>query len=93
MCDNFDDFQDDFDNDYFMDDNSFDDSIDAEMDEPSADDTEPDEGFDDAESQALDDEFTAKDAFFLGSGMGFAYEEGLNERKRRKRKRFSDDSV
>ena len=40
-----------------------------------------------------DDDFTAKDAFFLGCAMGFGYEEGLRERKRRKRKRFSDDDI
>ena len=36
--------------------------------------------------------FTARDAFILGGAMGFAYEEGLNEQKRRKRKRFRDDA-
>ncbi|MFC1839816.1 hypothetical protein ACFL1N_09560 [Thermodesulfobacteriota bacterium] len=30
------------------------------------------------------DEFTIEDAFFLGSMMGFAFEEGLEEKRRRK---------
>ena len=83
MCDFFDDSD-------FMDGDSFEDSHEGEMDEPSADDAEPDEEFDGAESQ--DNRFTAKDALILGGAIGFVYEEGLNERKRRKRKRFSDDS-
>lgn len=84
MCDYFD----DFDGDDFIDMDSLEDSPEAEMDEPC--DAEPEEGHDDSESQ--DDDFTAKDAFFIGGAMGFAYEECLNERKRRKRKRFNDDS-
>ncbi len=36
---------------------------------------------DDAESQ--NDDFTAKDAFFLGGAMGWVYEEGLDERHRK----------
>jgi hypothetical protein len=63
---------------------------DLEMDEPFTDDAELKDKPDQAESQ--DDEFIVKDAFFLGGAMGFAYEEGLRERKRRKRKRFRDDS-
>ena len=43
-----------------------------------------------AESQD-DVEFTAKDAFFLGSAIGFGYEEGLRSRRRKKRNRFVDD--
>ena len=43
-----------------------------------------------AESQD-DNEFTARDAFFLGSAIGFGYEEGLRSRKRKKRNRFVDD--
>ena len=59
------------------------------MDEGFEDDTEFEDASDEAES--LDDDFTAKDAFFIGVGMGFAYEEGLRAWKRRKRKRFGDD--
>ena len=101
MCDNFDDFKDDFDNDDFIDDNSFEDSLEGEIDEPFAGDSELDDEPDQVESK--EDEFTAKDgicddgpsareAAILGGAMGFAYEEGLNERKRRKRKRSGDDS-
>jgi len=85
MCDFFDDF-DDFGENGFTDDDSFEDSLEGKMDEPFAD--EPDK----AESQ--DDDLTV-DPFILGGAMGFAYEEGLRERrdrKRRKRKKFSDDS-
>lgn len=74
----------------FMDEDSFEDSLEGEMDEPFTGDTELDDKPTEAESQ--DDDFTAKDAFILGGAMGFACEEGLRERKRRKRKRFSDDA-
>jgi hypothetical protein len=37
-----------------------------------------------------DADFTAQDAFFLGSAMGWAYEEGLGERKRRKLEKEMD---
>lgn len=84
------DFFDDFDNDDFMDEDSYEDSFEGKMDEPFTDDAELDDEPIEAESQ--DDDFTAKDAFFLGGAMGFAYSEGLREGKRRKRKRFGDDS-
>ena len=74
--DDFDDFEDEYD-------------ADAEMDDPFDGDSECDAEPNQAESQG--DGFTTEDAFFLGSAMGFGYEEGLRERKRRKRKRFSDD--
>ena len=60
------------------------------MDDPFNCESDLDDEPDNAESQ--DDDFTAKDAFILGGAMGFAYDEGLSERKRRKRKRLSDDS-
>lgn len=81
------DFFDDFDDDEFFED-SFDE--DTEMSEPSAGDPLQEDEPEQADSQ--DDEFTTKEAFFLGSAFGFAYEEGLRERKRRKRKKFKDDS-
>jgi len=46
----------------------------------------PDDGFsvDNPESDDPDtDEFTARDAFFVGSIVGNAYEEGLKERRRK----------
>ena len=67
------------------------------MDEPFADDAELEDKPDQAESQ--DDDLTV-DPFFIGGAMGFAYEEGVEEgrrkrllkeqSKRRKRKKFSD---
>jgi hypothetical protein len=79
MCD----FEDDFDNDDFMDE-------DTEMDDPLDGDSDLDNEPIEAEPQ--DDEFTAKDAFFAGSFAGWAHEESLRERKRKKGKKFSDDS-
>jgi hypothetical protein len=70
-----------------MDEDSFEDSLEGEIDEPFTDDAELEDKPDQAESQ--DDDLTV-DPFFIGGAMGFAYEEGLRERKRRKRKRFSD---
>ena len=92
MCDFFDDFEEDFDNDDFMDEDSFEDSLEGEMDEPFTDDAELENKPDQTESQ--DDDLTV-DPFFFGGAMGFAYEEGLREGKRRKRKqkRLSDDDV
>jgi len=75
----------------FMDEEFFEDSFDEDTeDEPVDGDPE----FDDepGESESQEDEFTARDAFFLGSAIGWSYEEGLTERKRRKRKKFRDDS-
>ena len=82
MCD-FDDFEDDYYD--FKDEDSFEDEydVDAEMDESFDCESEHDGEPDEAESQ--DDDFTAKDAFIIGGAMGFAYEESLNEGKRRKR--------
>ena len=59
------------------------------MDDPLDGDSECDAEPNQAESQ--DDDFTTEDAFFLGSAIGFRYEEGLRKQKRRKRKSFSDD--
>ncbi len=89
MCDVLDDFEDDFDNDCFMDEDSFEDSLEEEMDEPFTDEPNHENKPDKAESQ--DDDITV-DPFFIGGAMGFAYSEGLREGKRRKRKKFSDDS-
>jgi hypothetical protein len=76
----------------FMDEDFFEDNIeeDLEIEEPldgdAAQEDEPEQ------TDPQDDYFTARDAFFLGSAIGWGYEEGLRERKRRKRKKFSDDS-
>ena len=53
-------------------------------------DTEPENETDNPES--MDDDFTAEDAFIIGVAFGFGYEEGLRERKRKKRKKYIDDS-
>lgn len=80
----FDNFDDDFDEGEFMDDDSFEESFEEEMeiddtvDGDNKSDNEPEQ------AESKEDKFTAKDAFLLGGAMGFAYEEGLEERKRRK---------
>jgi hypothetical protein len=90
MCDFEDDFGDDFNEGDFgdnleedMDEDSF-----LEMDDPCTDDAELDDKPDQAEPQ--DDDLTV-DPFLIGGAMGWAYEEGLRERKRRKRKNSEDD--
>ena len=65
------DWFDDFDD--FDDENDADTEMDDSLDSDSECDAEPNQ----AESQG--DGFTAKDAFFLGSAIGFGYEEGLSE--------------
>ena len=82
------DFLDDFDDDdegEYMDEDSFEDlEENLEMDEPFDDDSEFDNEL--VQTETEDDEFTAKDAFYTGTFAGWAYEEGLRERKRRSRK-------
>ena len=73
---------------------------DTEMDDSLEGDSDLDGEPDEAQSQ--DDKFTAKDAFLAGAFAAWAFEEGVEERrrkrwlkeqsKRRKRKKFSDDS-
>ena len=61
------------------------DSFENEFNDEFMDDT--DDGFstDDSESDDSDaDEFTVRDAFLVGSIVGNAYEEGLDERERRR---------
>ena len=81
------DFPEFFGDDYFQDDSvnedSFEDNLEAEMDEPLTGDAELEGEPIEAESEDYD--FTVKDAFFLGGAMGFGYEQGLRERRRRKR--------
>ena len=70
--------------------------MDFEDDYNDYEDFEGDEDFtpwDDAQSEdTMPDEsgcdtFTATDAFFIGGAMGWAYEEGLDEERRKSRKR------
>jgi len=95
----FDDFDDCGEKD-FMDEDLFEDNFEGEMDEPFIDGPDHEEEPDKAESQ--DDKFTAKDAFLVGAFAAWAFEEGVEEgrrkrllkgqSKRRKRKKISDDS-
>jgi len=79
------DFFDDFD-----DGDSFEDSFDEDFEaENSLDDDSGIEG-ETTEDDIHNHEFTGQDAFFLGSAMGWAYEEGLEERKRRKLEKEMD---
>ena len=101
MEDYFEDF-DDFGENGFTDDDSFEDSLEGEMDEPFTDDTELDVDDEPIEAESQDDDFTAKDAFLAGFFASWAYEKGFEEgrrkrflkvqSKRRKRKKFSDNS-
>jgi hypothetical protein len=88
MCDFFDDF-DDFKNDGFMDDDSVEDKIeeDLEMEEPLDGDSEFDNETDQPESEG--DELVV-DPFLIGGAMGYAFGEGMRERKRRKPKKPDD---
>ena len=73
------DFLDDFDDGGFMDDDSFEDSFDENYETEDSFDDDPE-----IVDEPDEDVFSAKDAFFLGVAMGFAYEEGLEEAERRK---------
>ncbi len=107
MTEYFDDFDDDygeFEDDGFMEDD-FEDTYGEHLD-----DCEPDESMDDELGPEIDrepllenepipdefecDKFTGRDAFILGGAMGWAYEEGLEEgrRKRRKQRKNSDSN-
>ena len=86
----FDEFDNGFGEDDFMDDDSFeDDSYENFEMEDSLDDTSEIEG-EPTGDDICDDEFTTKDAVILGSAMGWAYEEALEERKRRKLEKKMD---
>jgi len=78
MCDNFDDFDGEF-----MDDGEFDDDIEDSLD--------PDQNEDLDQDDDQHDGFGWDDAYWIGTGLGFAYEEGRQERRKRK-KIDSDDS-
>jgi len=73
------DFDDDFDDGDYMDEDSFEDHFEDQMD-----DFDDGSSMDDPESDDPDaDEFTARDAFFVGSIVGNASEEGREELRRR----------
>ena len=75
----------------FMDEDAFEDNLeeDVEMSEPF--DGDPVEEDEPEQAVLQGDELTVNPIILFGA-MGIAYEEGLRERKRRKRKKFSDDS-
>jgi hypothetical protein len=85
--DDFDDFNDGFDDGDFMDDSDGDFGMDDPSDEDSGIEEEP------TGDHKCDDEITVEDAVFLGGTMmGWAYEEGIEEGKRRKlEKKMNDD--
>ena len=86
MCDFFEDDFDDFEDEGEpMDEDS--DSLEGEMDDPLDGDSDLN-----GEPDPQNDDLTARDAFFAGTFAGWAYEEGLRERKRKKRKGSGDDS-
>ena len=77
------DFFDNFDDGEFMDDDSMEDSFDDDFGSEDSLDHSP-EIEDESTDDVCDDEFTMKGAVILGSAMGWAYEEGLEEAERRK---------
>jgi len=80
MCD----FDDDFGDEGFMEDEFFEDCLgdDMETEEPPDGNTDIEGESEGADS--MNDEFTAKDAFFIGGAMGWAHEEGMAERRKSK---------
>jgi len=80
MCDDFfEDFDEyeDVEDDNFMDEDQCEDEFDS--------DTFGDEELDEPDIAESDDDFTAKDAFFLGGAMGWAYGEGFQDAIRQRR--------
>ena len=79
MCD------DNFDDNIFGEDNFMENNMDDNP-EPEEDGFDVDFEFDAQLDEPDADEFTAKDAFFIGGAMGFAYEEGLRKKYLLKKK-------
>jgi hypothetical protein len=85
MDDFFDDFEDGFEDGDFMDDSDGDFEMDDPFDEDSGIEENPCEDI-------CDDKITMEDAVFIGGTMmGWAYEEGLEEGKRRKLEKKMDN--
>ena len=96
--DDFDDsFSDDFDDDsgddsHFMDGDSIEDSFDDDFGPEDSSDDDSGIEIEPIGDEMCYNEFTVKDAVILGSAMGWAYEEGLEEAERRKlEKKMQDD--
>ena len=88
MCDFYDDFDGEFEDDGFMGDD-FEDTYGEHLD-----DYEPEEplSLDELNQDGSEcDRFTGRDAFILGGAMGWAYEEGLEERRKRRKNSDSND--
>ncbi len=77
--DDFDDYEDDFD---FEPENEFDDGFELESDISSDQDFEN-------ENDLPEDRVPAEEWMFVGGAMGWAYEEGLNERRQNKKRKKS----
>ena len=78
---------DDYYEDDFFDEGDFDENFESE---DSLDD-DPEMG-DEPDKADSHEDFTTRDAFILGGAMGWAYEEGIDEAKRRKlEKKMQDD--
>ena len=77
MCD-FDDDFDDVEDDSFMDEDQCEDEIESDP-------LEDDEFDESDETESENDDFTAKNAFFLGSALGWAYGEGFQDAIRQRR--------
>ena len=85
MDDFYDDFDDGFEDGDFMDDSDGDFEAEDSLDDDGGIEEEP------IVEDVCDDEFTVEDAVFIGGTiMGFAYEEGVEEGKRRKLEKKMD---
>jgi len=87
MDDFYDDFEDGFDDDDFMDDSDGDFEAEDSLDDDGGIEEGP------IGNDMHDDEFTLKDGVILGSAMGWAYEDGLEEAKRRKLEKEMNDKT
>ena len=89
MGDFYNGFEDDFEGD-----EPFEDDIEEDFDESEEEDSiddEPEMDNEPDEADSHEDDFNAKDAFILGGAMGWAYEEGLEEGRRRKLEKKVDN--
>lgn len=75
----------------FMDEEFFEDSSDEDLENDDSFDGDPVQEDEVERAELQGDELTVNPIIICGA-MGIAYEEGLRERKQRKRKKFSDDS-
>ena len=88
-----DDFFDDFDDDNLMDGDSSEDSFEDRCEAEDTFDDDPEMVNEPDEAESHDDVFSAREDFFFGSAMGWAYEEGLEEAERRKLEKEMEDEM